>query len=149
MGWLLWVGLALASPPTTEVVEGLGDRHDPLPCAALAPGRSEADRLAALIEVAETVEAPAWVPMRAAGCVGIAVEGAEVARAAAARWIASPSTAGLALVVLERGDSWSVDTATALGGIAVERARSDARFASHLRTILARSRNATLRAALD
>jgi len=152
MFWLAGIALALAAAPEgspavrAEVVQGLLPRDGAIACADLAPEVDAATRRAALVQVAETVQRPPWVPVRAAGCVAEQAGRDPVARAAAERWLADPGTFGLALAVLDHLDRLDGVTAIRLAGDAVDRAKRESRFALYARPALARSRYPPVRA---
>ena len=95
--WLV-VLIATAHADDDALYRALSVR-DPAPsCEHLASLAD--DPAAAFLRMAETVELPPWVPMRAARCL-VAHHG-EAAADAFERWVATPEQAGLGQLVLRR-----------------------------------------------
>lgn len=118
---MLWMPVALAAP-NPALVEDLTARHAEKDCATL-----EADYgLEALVEVAEQVPMPPWVPMRAASCVGAASD--RGGQEALLRWLADASLPGLAAAAVA-GLAEGADLAPELVVAVASRASADARFA--------------------
>ncbi|TNE87142.1 MAG: hypothetical protein EP330_19430 [Deltaproteobacteria bacterium] len=90
MWW--WLGLALAAPP--ELVTSLSARHASQTCDEFV----ETYGVEALVEVAEGTEMPPWLPMRAASCVGAAVD--RGGDAAVLRWLGNDALPGLAVAAV-------------------------------------------------
>jgi len=143
MWGLLWVvsGLALAAPPEAEVVAALLPRHGQASCADLARQIDAGALTAALVAVAEGVEHPPWVPMRAARCVVEAAAEDPLALRAAEAWLRDEARPGLALMVTQGLDSLEPEAAVPLADLAIARGRVDSRFAAYASAALLRSRH--------
>lgn len=87
----MWWMVALAfAEPAPELVSALSARHMTTDCAALV----ETHGVEALVEVADGMQMPPWLPMRAAHCVGtVADRGGE---RAILRWLRDEDLPGLA-----------------------------------------------------
>ncbi|MBW2257444.1 MAG: hypothetical protein JRI25_22990 [Deltaproteobacteria bacterium] len=149
-GGVMWVfllaalGLAVAGSPEEEVSAALLPRHGQASCSDLA-ARVDGDVLTnALIRVAEGVEHPPWVPMRAARCVADAAAEDPTALRAAEAWLHDERRPGLALVVVQRLDRLDGKVAATLADLAVARGQGDPRFAVYARAALLRSRHPEL-----
>lgn len=144
MLWLL-LATALGATDLSDVVSQRLAARDPVACAALddlGPAGAVRD---ALVDVADTVERPPWVPMRAAACVMERVEGDAVALDAARRWAGDATRPGLALVVLRGLDPLPEPTALDLADRAVEALR-EPRVARYAAAALAASRHPSVSA---
>jgi hypothetical protein len=141
--WVLLLGalgLAAAGSPEDEVITALLPRHGQATCADLAE-RFDGDVLTdALVSVAEDVEHPPWVPMRAAACVVEAAAQDPAALRATESWLRDEARPGLALVVVQRLDSLELETAGVFADLAVARSVGEPRFAAYARAALLRSR---------
>ncbi len=94
-----------------RVQSALSVRHDPPGCAALT-AELQAPR-EALVQVVETVTMPAWVPMRAAGCLVELYPEQESERLVA--WVTDPEWAGAGRLVLLQLDTMPESVALKVG----------------------------------
>ena len=123
MGAMLWVlllgpvqaaeekGTDDGGPATAEqqaIVRALSVRHGAPACVDL--GSLSADLVADLVWVADHVQYPPWVGLRAASCVVTAFP--DAGAPALVRWASSPDTRGLAILITSKLDG--VPDATAI-----------------------------------
>lgn len=99
-----------------EMIQALSVRHDPPTCHELEKLSSEP--LADLLVLVHEVKQPAWVGMRAAGCV-VQRHGAE-AEPELVRWVTSSDTLGLARLVASSIDALPPQVAVRVAGAGLE-----------------------------
>jgi hypothetical protein len=105
---------SLEQPVTIETLRQWLSHHDFAGCASVRSAKISVSQWA---EVAERVEVPPWVPIRAAICV-VELYGEE-GLSAYLRWVAAPQWLGLSRVVVERIDILPEDAALSVAKAAL------------------------------
>jgi hypothetical protein len=135
--FILCITVALAAPSQADVSSdarvraALSQRHMSVSCRELATWVD--DPAALFAHIADTTEAPPWMPLRAAGCL---MSYPDQARPLVETWVADPKRAGLADVALTSLDQWPQELATpvareALSGPHVTLARKRLAASAH------------------
>ena len=127
----------------------LSARDGDVDCHALIGDEGAAATRDALVHIADTVQRPPWVPLRAVGCV-TAMAGADpVALDAARRWVAIPGQPGLALVVIGRSADLSAPQALELAELTATHHGQDPQHTLRIAESLRQSPHAGVRAVGD
>ena len=149
MIWLFTLasGLSMASADDalqTRITKAFSARDNVPSCEVVANWGTTESVSKAMRNITETVAMPPWAPMQAAGCVAQDATADPKSWEMVQGWMVDEKTAGFALVVVQNVDVLDASKARVIAGLALKRAKTDARFSRMVRNPMQASQHSAV-----